>query len=195
MAVNTLLPDKIETLGSSAVRGFRLLLAFGSNLGNKEEHVQEGLKYLQSRATTLQMSSWLYTKPWVNPAYPAAQYHQDYLNFIIEIATQIDPYQFYQTVIVPIENIRGHSRIAKWEPRGLDIDILYAALNDAVSIEDCTPFIFSRDEFFIPHTAFFDRDFWRELLEEELNLKKLYRIARNATYQDPSQENSVFRHA
>lgn len=147
---------------------FRLLLAFGSNLGDREQNLHYALEYICSYSEIIRFSKWQKTQPLKSSIYNTSN-HDYYLNFVAEVKTKLNPYDFYQHVIVKIEDKLGHSRQAKWMPRALDIDVVFAAKNDAISFEHCTPVTLEQGSFFVPHLEYFNRDFWREMIEVELN--------------------------
>jgi 2-amino-4-hydroxy-6-hydroxymethyldihydropteridine diphosphokinase len=147
---------------------YRLLLAFGSNLGDREQNLNDALKYISSWSKIICTSSWQKTLPLQNPLYNTAD-HDYYLNFVVDVATQLKPCDFYSLVIVEIEDRLGHSREAKWMPRALDIDVVFAAQNNSAHFKDCTPVRLRENNFFVPHLEYFKRDFWRKMIEGDLN--------------------------
>lgn len=158
-----------STLSSSYPQlPYRLLLAFGSNIGNREQNLICALDYIKKFSTVICSSLWKKTQP-LKSSYYNTSNHEYYLNFVIDVATNFNPYEFYKLVIIKIEDTIGHSRHAKWMPRSLDIDVVFAAKNDAVSFTDCTPIALQEEDFFVPHLEYFNRDFWREMIEVDLN--------------------------
>lgn len=151
---------------SDPANGFRLILAFGSNLGNCELNLDAAIEYLENSCKILSCSQRIKTKPLQNSKYDTTS-HNDYLNFVAEIQTYLTPYIFYENVIVPIENKLGHCRKSKWMPRALDIDVLLAAKNDAFSFEECSPIQVNINNFYVPHLEFHQRQFWHEMLEAQ----------------------------
>ncbi len=147
---------------------FRLLLAFGSNLEPREQNLKSALQFIGQYSYTLQSSQWKDTAPLKDTRYQTS-HHEYYTNFILEVLTDLHPYNFYHSVIVKIEDQLGHSRHSKWMPRALDIDVVFAAKNDAIFFGDCTPVVTECDGFFVPHLEYDNRKFWREMIEVELN--------------------------
>ncbi len=147
---------------------FRLLLAFGTNLGNRVQNLKLGLQFVQSVSQVMATSSWHATEPLCHPDYPFAHHQHYYLNFVVDVSTSFHPYAFYHQIIVPIENQLGHSRCSKWEPRCLDIDIIFAAQNNAIRFKNCTPFEWAQHEFQVPHVGYPERHFWHKMVEDEL---------------------------
>lgn len=153
---------------------YRLVLAFGSNIGDRKQNFAIALKYLQENDTSFQIlkqSPFLITKPFQNPQY-SIQNQEDYLNFVCEVITSVHPFRFYQDLIVPIEDLLGHSRTEKWASRALDIDILLAATNNESSFENCNPMIIDNENFSLPHKGLIEpeRVVIRNILKDNLNL-------------------------
>lgn len=150
--------------------GNRIILAFGSNLGNREQNLNCALEYISCCSEIIKVSQWQKTAPLKSPTYNTSN-HDYYLNFVVEIITNLNPYDFYTHIIVKIENRLGHSRLAKWLPRALDIDVVFAAKNDAASFENCTPIsvTLEKENFFVPHLEYLNREFWQKMIEVDLN--------------------------
>lgn len=111
----------------------------------------------------LRVSVWKYTQPLSHPLYDTAD-HGPYLNAVVDVEGSYDPVSFYHHVLMPIEDSLGHCRQHKWRPRCIDIDVVFAAQNNATFFSDCTPIFVSQDGFFVPHVAYPERPFWEELI-------------------------------
>ena len=148
---------------------YRYLLSFGSNKGHRRRHCMKGLNLLQKKVTLLQQSSWIISKPLTSKHYDTSD-HEDYLNFIVDISTELLPLKLYHLITV-IENNVGHSRKRKWLPRELDIDILFWAKNNHVSLNACQFLTFNQSTLCIPHRLFWERDFLVKLAQDELQLR------------------------
>lgn len=153
---------------------FRLILAFGSNQGDREHNFAIALRYLQNSDPSfgiIQQSNYLVTAPFQNSAYNTKN-HETYLNFVCDVATSVHPFQFYHDIIVPIEDQLGHSRTEKWAPRMLDIDILFGALNNHTDFINCSPVIIDNQFFSLPHKSFLEpeRIVIKNMVTNELNL-------------------------
>lgn len=159
---------------------YRIILAFGSNLGSRESHLTTALKYLYEKDSSFQInkqSKFVQNPPFANTSAEFTQNtnkteHPDYLNFVADCSTNIHPLKFYQDIIVPIEDFLGHSRTHKWAPRALDIDVLLSALNDSKHFHQCSPFILQSEFFQIPHKRLLDSDrkILQDLLKETFDL-------------------------
>lgn len=146
---------------------YRYLLAFGSNLEDKVQNLTKGLDLLTPFFQIKSQTCWSKTTPLKHKVYDTSN-HEDYLNFICDGVSFLDPNSFYQKAIIPIENAVGHSREGKWLPRKLDIDVLFAAKNEHEDFNFCTPVKVMGGDLFVPHVSYFERDFWREMVEKEL---------------------------
>lgn len=138
---------------------YRYLLAFGSNLGDREAHCRRGLALLATVVEIRRSSPWVYTPALTSPLYDCRD-HGEYLNFVIDSATTLGPEQLYQE-IVAIEDHIGHDRQSKWRPRQLDIDILAWSDNDAALFASCTPRRWQSEarQLWIPHPELQHRKF------------------------------------
>lgn len=168
---------------------FRLILAFGSNLGNLEQNLLTALDFFNQSDPSfmlLKQSKLYLTAPFPNSAY-STQYQDDYLNFVCDIQTNESPFDFYKNFIVPIEDQLGHSRDAKWKPRCLDVDILFSAFNTHDDFKKCTPIIVQNSGFCIPHKGVLnlERVVIKNLLKNELNLDdECFKCHFNLVYQN-----------
>lgn len=96
-------------------------LGLGSNLGNRTEMLQGARQALQKHpAVIITTSSPLYeTAPVGGPAE-----QPPYLNAVLKIETALLPERLLQ-LCQQIEKDFGRQRLEKWDPRPLDIDILF----------------------------------------------------------------------
>jgi 2-amino-4-hydroxy-6-hydroxymethyldihydropteridine diphosphokinase len=102
----------------------RAVLSLGSNLGNRLQNLQQAKQVLEkNRCTILQQSSIYETEAWGNK-------RQDlFYNEVMEVETPLSAEQLMNTIL-RIENLMGRVRKEKWEPRLIDIDILF--FNDEI---------------------------------------------------------------
>jgi 2-amino-4-hydroxy-6-hydroxymethyldihydropteridine diphosphokinase len=133
-------------------------IAFGSNLGDRQNNIEEAKKLLEEQAIKiLQSSKSIETDPVGGP--PG---QKKYLNGVIKVQTNLEPTQLLHTLL-SIEDKLGRVRLEKDGPRTIDLDIL---LYDKQKIQ--TP------ELVIPHPRMFDRAFVLTPLSEiEPNWKSL----------------------
>ena len=119
-----------------------VFLLLGSNLGNREKNLSDAIKMLELSVGNLITSSAVYeTKPWGKSDQP------DYLNQAIKIETILAPMPLL-LMLKGFENKLGRTEIKKWEPREIDIDILF--------YDD---FILNTENLIIPHQHLCERRF------------------------------------
>lgn len=95
-----------------------VFLGLGSNLGNKEENINNSLKLISELYTVKKISHLYLTEPIGNVK-------QDwFLNCVVEIQTDVDPKKLLSSV-KSIERKLGRIKIVKNGPRIIDIDILF----------------------------------------------------------------------
>ncbi len=94
-------------------------LGLGSNIGNRQEHLNRALGYLAQRMRVVQKSSVYETEP-------VGQTHQArFLNMVCEARTSLAP-KVLLTLVKGIEKKLGRpSHYPKDSPRIIDIDILF----------------------------------------------------------------------
>ncbi|MCD7778705.1 MAG: 2-amino-4-hydroxy-6-hydroxymethyldihydropteridine diphosphokinase [Clostridiales bacterium] len=98
----------------------RAFIALGSNLGNKAENIEYGLKLLKSEdsAKILKVSDFIDTAPYV-------QKEQDkFLNGAAEIQTPLEPTELLR-LLKETEETCGREKTFRWGPRTLDLDIIF----------------------------------------------------------------------
>ncbi len=125
-------------------------IAFGSNMGNKEENFKNAMKKIEevNGIKISKVSSFIVTEPWGN------QNQEEFLNGAIEVKTYLTPRELMRELL-RIENELGRVREIKWGPRIIDLDI--------VLYDD----IVSNDEFVIlPHPLMHLREFVLKPLNE-----------------------------
>jgi len=138
---------------------YRYILAFGSNLGNRELNCKRGEAHLSQFGQVLRSTRPIYTEPLKSDLFGVEENQDLFLNYIIEFQCSLDPKSLYQE-IVRIEDEVGHNRLRKWAPRHLDIDILFASLGSCIlSLEE-------KDGLHIPHREIQKRPFLLELLRD-----------------------------
>ena len=151
---------------------FRYLLSFGSNLGDKQSHCKQGLREISRYVDIYHSSEWIITPCLKSDIYDTSS-HEDYLNFVVEAASNLAPKELYLK-IQAIEDHIGHSRASKWMPRQIDIDILFFAKNDHHEFGACSPASFKDHDLqlTIPHEEFWKRDFLCELTFNDLKISQ-----------------------
>lgn len=121
----------------------RVYLAFGSNMGDKEVHIKQGLSLLgqEREIKVLRVSDTIVTKPY------GGVEQEDFLNGAVEIDTLLMPEELLE-VLHTIEQAENRERIVRWGPRTLDLDIIFY---DKAVMEN--------DALIIPHVDMQNRDF------------------------------------
>ena len=133
-----------------------VFLGLGTNLGNREQNLEECISLLAERVgEVLRVSSFIHTEPW------GFNSENGFLNAAISMETFLDPFQLLK-VTQEIERAMGRSTKSidrVYHDRVIDIDIL---LYDTLSLH--TP------ELTIPHPLMSERPFvmtpLREILPE-----------------------------
>jgi len=93
-------------------------LAFGANLGNPREQIEQGIMALNDQGVSvIDRSSWFETEPVHVNDQPW------FLNLVVRAATALDPYRLL-VVCQQIERQAGRVPSVRFGPRHLDIDIL-----------------------------------------------------------------------
>ena len=117
-------------------------LSLGSNLADRESHIQFGLDRLNAMGLIGRRSSLYETKPVGNTDQP------DFLNVAVEFRTELSPEKLLDA-IMEIEQAAGRDLSApRWSARPLDIDILL-----------CGDFQMTTPRLTVPHPLMLDRAF------------------------------------
>lgn len=110
----------LETVSVTIVRGWtKVYLSVGSNMGNREEHLQKALERLQQERTIrgIRVSDWIETEPY-------GYLKQDsFLNAAVELETIENPDSLLK-ILQRIEAEGGRERTIHWGPRTIDLDIV-----------------------------------------------------------------------
>lgn len=94
-------------------------LLTGSNQGSSVHLLKEARTKVGEQGGKITKESGIYkTEPWGNPNQPA------FLNQVLRIETALSPHALLQKVL-GIESEMGRTRSIQWEPRLIDIDILF----------------------------------------------------------------------
>lgn len=98
----------------------KVYLSFGSNLGEREKYIQQGITALQEcpDCRVKQRSSLIETKPYGNVE------QEDFLNGCLELDTLLQPEELLE-LLHQIEADAKRERKVHWGPRTLDLDILF----------------------------------------------------------------------
>jgi 2-amino-4-hydroxy-6-hydroxymethyldihydropteridine diphosphokinase len=156
-------------------------ILLGSNLGDRLHYLHEAENKIAIEAGSIKAKSSFYeTAAWGNQLQPS------FLNRVIIIDTLLDPENLLQQLL-DIESSLGRKREKKWEPRTIDLDILFY---DQLIVEN--HFIT------IPHPRIADRKFTlmplNELIPEFEHpvLKKKIRMLLHECKDDLSVKKIIF---
>ncbi len=95
-----------------------ILLSLGSNVGDKVAYLHEAISGIEQFATVKKVSSLYQTAAWGNTE------QDDFINLGLAVTTDLDPSVFL-THTKALEIALGRKKRAKWEPREIDIDIIF----------------------------------------------------------------------
>ena len=97
-----------------------VLVLLGSNLGNRGKHLADAQKQLQKIfGKPVMMSSIYSSSPWGNTEQPY------YLNQVIAYNTSLSPRDVLDILLATEHNLGRDRSGVLWEPRTIDIDLLY----------------------------------------------------------------------
>ena len=128
----------------------QVYVAFGSNMGDREGHIERGLAMLGTYAgiRVEKSSEIIRTAPY------GGVEQEEFLNGVVSLKTYLSPQELLQ-VLHEIEASENRERTIHWGPRTLDLDILF--YDDLVLDEE---------ELCIPHIDLQNRDFVLEPMME-----------------------------
>jgi 2-amino-4-hydroxy-6-hydroxymethyldihydropteridine diphosphokinase len=130
------------------MKPIRAYISAGSNLGNREAHLEHALDELEQAGTVLQASSCFETEPVGYADQPW------FLNLAIELETRLTPSGLLH-LCLGIEASRDRERSFPNAPRTLDLDILLYG-----------DFVVQEEKLIIPHPRLVERRFVLEPLAE-----------------------------
>ncbi|MEX0935987.1 MAG: 2-amino-4-hydroxy-6-hydroxymethyldihydropteridine diphosphokinase [Gemmatimonadota bacterium] len=96
-----------------------VILALGSNLGDRRAHLRRGLRGLEPQVLLEATSRLVESAPWG----PVAD-QPDFLNLVVRARTRLNPGQLLE-LIRQVEAAEGRTRATPQGPRTLDIDIVF----------------------------------------------------------------------
>jgi len=97
----------------------KVFLSTGSNIGNRQQHLQEAAAACERRfGEIVKMSAVYETEAWGRTD------QQAFLNQVLQIATALKPEDLLREIL-DIEKMMGRERNERWGPRIIDIDILF----------------------------------------------------------------------
>lgn len=151
------IPVQFETVSVEITRKWnKAYISFGSNMGNKEEYIEDAFLNLSSDKyiRNIKRSELIETKPY------GGVEQDDFLNGMAVIETVYSPYRLLERLHEEEQNA-GRERLVHWGPRTLDLDIIY--------YEDE---VINTDNLIIPHADMANREFvLKPLVEIDPNKK------------------------
>ncbi|HRU18223.1 MAG TPA: 2-amino-4-hydroxy-6-hydroxymethyldihydropteridine diphosphokinase [Bacteroidia bacterium] len=125
------------------------IILAGSNLGNRLHNLSEAAMFLEKLSTLkIDCSSVYETAPWGNTQQPP------FLNQAFRVYTPLTANELLDELLA-FEKSQGRTRLQQWEPRSIDLDILFYN-HDLISTPELT----------IPHKHLHARRFVLEPLAE-----------------------------
>lgn len=110
----------LDTVSVKIERGWtKVYLSIGSNIGNREKHLQKAIEALHQEKTVrkIRVSDWIETEPY-------GYLEQDsFLNAAVELETIESPLTLLH-ILQKIEADGGRERTIRWGPRTIDLDIV-----------------------------------------------------------------------
>lgn len=140
-----------ENVSVNMTRGWHTVyLSFGSNMGNKQALIEEGIQKLKQHRwiRNVVVSKLITTKPYG----PVEQ--EDFLNGCLKLETLMDAQELLE-FLHKIEAEADRKRIVRWGPRTLDMDIVFYDKE-----------IYESEDLIIPHVDMHNRVFVLEPLCE-----------------------------
>lgn len=118
-------------------------VAFGSNMGDKEKHINNGLLMLNASPgiRVVRASEIMHSEPY------GGVEQEDFLNGAVKLQTYLSPWELLEA-LHKIEAEEERERSMRWGPRTLDLDIIF--YDDLVM---------EKEELCIPHTDMQNREF------------------------------------
>lgn len=130
-----------------------IFIALGSNLGNKAVNLASACNHLSELGTICAKSSILENPAMLLPNSPK-EWDIPFKNQVISLLTNLAPHDLL-SACQEIEGKMGRTRLSKWAPRIIDIDILWYH-GITVNTKELT----------LPHPGTFNRPFVTPLLLE-----------------------------
>ena len=131
-----------------------ILLALGSNLGEREAYLAQARTVLEMFDVEVRRASSIIETPALMPEGAPADWNIPYLNQVLAVKTHLAPMDLL-SCIKHIESDLGRKPHSRWAPREIDIDIL--AYDDVLMVDDVLT---------LPHPQMDTRRFVLEPLRE-----------------------------
>lgn len=138
------IPMKFDSVSVElSLEWHKVYLAFGSNLGDKEKYIRDGIQQLKEgrEFRKIEVSDFYCSR-----AYGGVK-QGSFVNGVLYVETYLTPYELLDRLHA-IEKMAGRERNIHWGPRTLDLDILFY---DQLILEE--------KDLQIPHKDMINRDF------------------------------------
>ena len=127
----------------------KVWIALGSNMGKGRKNLDLAIKMMNERGVLVEkVSNYIETEPY------GYTEQDNFVNAVCIAETKLSPRELLETLL-KIELAMGRVRIIKWEPRLIDLDILF--------YEDL---IIDEEDFKVPHIEIQKRSFVLEPMNE-----------------------------
>ena len=110
-----------------------ILLALGSNRGNREEFLAQARAVLVAYDVEVVAQSSIHETPALMPNDAPADWDMPFLNQVIAVETHLKPHELLACIKL-IESELGRTPEARWAPREIDIDII--AYHDVLMVDE-----------------------------------------------------------
>ena len=124
---------------------FEYLIAIGSNLGDREEHIQGAIELIGKSIGKPVRVATLYETA------PVGAADQQFLNSALIVLSKLPPAEVLQ-LLLNIEKVLGRLREVHWGNRTIDLDIILVKKNGE-------PMSVSTESLNVPHPRLLERDF------------------------------------
>lgn len=141
----------LDAVSVEITRGWhRSYIAVGSNLGDREAYIRQGIASLNCREDCVveRVSELMSTKPY------GVEEQPDFLNGMLQLRTLLFPEELLET-LHEVEQEAKRERNMHWGPRTLDLDIIF--------YDDC---VMDKEMLQIPHPDMQNREFVLKPLAE-----------------------------
>jgi 2-amino-4-hydroxy-6-hydroxymethyldihydropteridine diphosphokinase len=109
--------------GHDPAAGLPILLALGSNLGDRAAALADALRRLEAAGVRVLSASSVHETPALMPEGAPPEWDRPYLNQVVMVHTDLDPRALLRCT-QGIEQAMGRRPAARWAPRVIDIDLL-----------------------------------------------------------------------
>lgn len=101
----------------------RAVLALGSNLGDREQHLKDALSEIAKLPSTKLLATSSFLETVAITEVGEDQSRPSYLNAVAIVETELNAEKLHQ-LTAEIENSLGRVRATKWQDRTIDIDVI-----------------------------------------------------------------------